>query len=128
MDESRNQRLIDLWRLILKPGRSWVLFEQGTCVVCTDPEQDPREYAIDLMKNWGPVHPGSSAGDFNPVTYNDPPGVLVGYHHPDILTFVPEDEMEDPDSEFHLGIGLVARHKRDEDARNLRIVHVEEYR
>ena len=126
-ETGRNQRLIELWRKIIKPDRSWVLFEHGTCVVCTDPERDPKEYAIEILKEWGPVYAGTSAGDFNPGTYSDPPGILVTYHHPDILTFIPQDEIEDPDSPYNLAAGLVARQKRGEDAEQLNVVHVEHF-
>ncbi len=124
--EDRIKRLVGFWRLILKPGRSWVLFEKGTCVICTDPDKDPKEYALEIMKEWGPVYVGTSAGDFNPRAYRDPPGILVAYHHPDILSFVPEDEIQEPDPELHLADGIAARHRRGEDAEALRIVHIEE--
>ncbi len=124
-EANRIQRLIELWREIMKPDRSWVLFEHGTCVVCTNLDMNPEDYAIEILREWGPVVPGSSAGDFNPGVYDNPPGILVTYHHPDILTFIPKDEIEDPDSPYHLAAGLVARHKRGEDAKHLNIVHVE---
>ncbi len=44
--------------------------------------------ARELLREWGPVHPGSSAADFNIVRAAEVPGWLVTCHHPDIITFV----------------------------------------
>lgn len=124
-NDDKLQETIARWRRILKPNRDWVLFEHGTCVVCSDRKRDPKEYALETLEKHGPVYPGTPLGDFSPGSYEDPPGVLVTYSHPDILSFIPRKELDDPESEFHLGVGLVARENRKKDAASLIIVHVE---
>ncbi len=76
-----------------------------------------------LMKEWGPVHAGSSAGDFTVIHLDDHPGWVVTSHHNDILTYVDPSEGDfDPDKD--LAIGLYGRGKRNVDAEELTIVHV----
>lgn len=46
------EALNEIWRQILSDEvKAWVIFKNGTCVVCREPKKDLREYAIDLMKN-----------------------------------------------------------------------------
>ena len=48
--------LIETWRQIIVGGqKSWVLFENGTCVILMNPEADLRRQATELLKEWGPV-------------------------------------------------------------------------
>ncbi|MFD4880547.1 hypothetical protein ACFWOB_45300 [Streptomyces sp. NPDC058420] len=59
------ETLVDVWqRLLADSGESWVLFEHGTCVVLTAPDGELAEQAAEFLKKFGPVHAGSSAGDF----------------------------------------------------------------
>jgi hypothetical protein len=78
------------------------------------------------MKTHGPVHAGSPAGDFSVINLDDDPGWVVTSHHPDILTYVSPDEAAEQSND--LVIGLLGRSKRDMDAAELMIIHVEDIR
>lgn len=116
---------VDIWRrIILGEGKSWVLFENGTCVIFVEAVDSLREQAIELMKEWGPVHAGGPAGDFSVVNLQDEPGWVVTCHHNDILTYIGPDEVGEDASD--VVIGLCGRSKRGQDAEELLIVHVED--
>lgn len=118
--------LIEIWReIILGDQKSWVLFKNGTCVILMEPQADFSAQAIALMKEWGPVHAGSSAGDFGTIALDQLPGWVVTSHHNDILTYVGPDETSGTED---VVIGLLGRSKRNQDAQELEIVHVEDKR
>ncbi|NNF43759.1 MAG: hypothetical protein HKN62_12095 [Phycisphaerales bacterium] len=120
-------RLVRTWRAIILGGhKSWVLFENGTCVIIEALEGDLEDQAVHLMKQWGPVHGGSAAGDFSTVTLKTGDGWVVTSHHRDILTLVLPDELDDDPGE--LAIGLHGRSKRNQDAATLTVIHVEDRR
>ena len=141
-EEERLNRLIEVWNLIVKPGRRWVLFEKGTCYVVADPEMDIETHAKEVLKEWGPVVPGTPLGDFSVSLYYDDDnhmlGWLVSYGHPDILSFVLVDEVEDlyefigkddvtkekaAETYPHMVLGMYARNRREEDGKELKIVY-----
>lgn len=117
--------LVQIWRDILvgSAEKSWVLFENGTCVILMKPEEDLMKQALELMKKHGPVYPGSPAGDFSVINLQDYPGWIVTCDHPDILTYVSPSEVEESDRS-DLTVGLFGRDKRARDARELRVIHV----
>jgi hypothetical protein len=118
---------VETWRqIIVGPSKSWVLFKNGTCVIMIDTDGDLADRAVALMKEWGPVHPGSSAGDFGTIELPDGLGWVVTGHHNDILTLVEPSEV-DPDASS-LRIGLLGRSKRHQDAEDLQVLHVEDNR
>jgi len=120
--------LIEAWRqIIVGENKSWVLFENGTCVILMQPEADLKQQAIALMEEWGPVHAGTPAGDFSVVELTAHPGWVVTCHHSDILTYVSPQEFDEPEPE-EISIGLLGRAKRDQDARELQVIHVEDKR
>jgi len=117
--------LIAFWRRwIAGEWKAWVLFRQGTCVVLTDPVPDPRTRAVELLKDWGPVEVGSPAGDFSVVSAPKYPGWVVTCHHPDILTYVRPDELPSG-KRGSLSVGVYGRRKRDTDAAELEVIHIE---
>jgi hypothetical protein len=119
--------LIETWRrIIIGEHKSWALFSNGACVILMRPEADLRRQAVELMKTYGPVHAGSPAGDFSVINLDDDPGRVVTGHHPDILTYVSPDEVAEQNND--LVIGLLGRSKRDQDAAELMIIHVEDNR
>jgi len=119
--------LIETWRrIILGEYKSWALFSNGTCVILMRPEVDLRRQAVEMMKTYGPVHAGAPAGDFSVITLDDDPGWVVTSHHPDILTYVSPDEVAEQRND--LVIGLLGRSKRDLDAAELMVIHVEDNR
>jgi hypothetical protein len=119
--------LIETWRrIIVGEYKSWALFSNGTCVILMQPEPDLRRQAVEMMKTYGPVHAGGPAGDFSVITLDDDPGWVVTSHHPDILTYVSPDEVAEQSND--LVIGLLGRSKRDLDASELMVIHVEDNR
>ena len=122
-----NNDLVNKWRqIIIGDDKSWVLFENGTCVILMEPEDDLAAQAITLMKEWGPVHAGCSAGDFSTITLDNETGWVVTSHHNDILTYVCTEEAGDDPSD--LSVGLLGRSKRGQDADSLIVIHVEDKR
>ncbi|MFF4500701.1 hypothetical protein [Streptomyces sp. NPDC001401] len=120
------ETLIDAWRRLLSgSGKSWVLFEHGTCVVIEEPTGELAERAIETLREFGPVHVATSAGDFRVLELKNGEGWLVTGHHPDVVTFVALDESADPS---HLAVGVHGRSKRDQDGTELHVVHVEDNR
>ncbi|MET9338496.1 hypothetical protein [Nonomuraea sp. NPDC003804] len=120
-----HESVIAIWRRLLHPATSWVLFANGTCVILTEPADDLAEQATELLREYGPVRPGTPAGDFITVDLDDAPGWAVTGHHPDILTYVAEDELEARDD---LTVGLFGRGKRGQDGHELAIAHIEDRR
>ena len=119
--------LVEIWRrIILGEGKSWVVFANGTSVILMDPQDDLEAQAIELMREWGPVHVGSPAGDFNVITLPDGLGWVVTCHHNDILTYVSPVEMEGEPSD--LVVGLYGRSKRHQDSQDLQVIHIEDNR
>lgn len=119
--------LIDAVRKTIQGAeKSWVLFEKGTIVILMEPQDDLIAQASDLLKQWGPVHAGSPSGDFAICTLHNGLGWTILCHHPDILTFVGKEEVAPgtPD----LPIGLLGHNRRDADAAELRVIHVEDRR
>jgi hypothetical protein len=119
--------LIQAWRATINgPEKSWVLFENGTCVILMEPEDDLAAQATALLREWGPVQAGSSFGDFSTIELEHGRGWVVTCHHNDILTLVGPDEIS-PGSE-DLAVGLYGRSKRGQDSEQLRVLHVEDKR
>lgn len=121
-------QLIEAWRgIIVDAGKSWVLFSHGTCVIVRRPWIDLRAQAVELMREYGPVQAGSPAGDFNVITLTGHPGWAVTCHHNDLLTYVAPEELN-ADMRHDVMIGLFGRYKRDRDAAELEVIHVEDKR
>ncbi|MEU9133311.1 hypothetical protein AB0D08_35355 [Kitasatospora sp. NPDC048540] len=126
MTAVNTEMLIEVWqRLLTGPRKSWALFEHGTCVVLTAPDGDLAEQATGILREFGPVHAGSSAGDFGVIDVEDADGWVVTGHHPDVLTYVAPDEPTSPED---VAVGLYGRSKRHQDGTALRVVHVEDRR
>jgi hypothetical protein len=94
--------------------------------VLTEPGQDLAVQATALLREWGPVRPGSSFGDFGVVTLDNGHGWVVTCHHNDILTLVGPDEVGEGAED--LAVGLLGRSRRGQDAEDLRVLHVEDRR
>jgi hypothetical protein len=119
--------MIETWRsIILGDDKSWVLFEHGTCVILMAPGEALEAQAIETMKAWGPVHAGSTSGDFSVIRLVNGSGWVITGHHPDVLNHVAPDEVVEGAKDFV--IGLVGRAKRDRDAASLHVVHIEDKR
>ncbi|MFT2014880.1 hypothetical protein ACMA1D_03380 [Streptomyces sp. 796.1] len=126
MNRVDTEILIGVWRrLLVDPRKSWVLFENGTCVVLTAPDGDLAEQAIALLAEFGPVYAGTPAGDFGVIDARDVDGWVVTGHHHDVLTYVAPDE---PGGQDNLAVGMCGRSKRHQDGTELNVVHVEDQR
>jgi hypothetical protein len=103
------------------------VFKHGTWVGFADPAPgaDLAAQAVEILNEYGPVSPGTAAGDFGTITLNPGPGFVVYGHHPAVLTFVGPDDLVEID---RLSVGLHGRNKRDRDGRELEIIHVEDNR
>ena len=122
---------VETWRqIIVGDEKSWVLFKHGTCVILVDPGDDLAAQAVAVLREFGPVHPGTPAADFGTITLDQAPGWVVTGHHPDVLTYVSPAEIDtsEDDDNINLTVGLTGRSKRDEDARDLTIIHIEDKR
>lgn len=107
-----------------KEEAPWALFQHGTVVVLRSPGHDLAAQATDLLKEWGPVVIATPAGDFNVLKPSGIPGWIVTSHHDDIFTYVSPEEVGGQ-SASDLFVGLTGRTKRDQDASELVIAHVE---
>lgn len=121
------EELVQVWRDVIQGDeKSWVMFENGTCVILMEPGDDLSAQAVELLREYGPVHGGTPAGDFGAIDLDRAPGWAVYGHHNDILTYVAPEEAGDGASD--LTVGLLGRSKRDQDGRELAVVHVEDKR
>jgi len=125
--EKVHAKLIEDWRKLNFVGASWVLFNQGTVVMPRYPADDLEEQVIDIMKEHGPLLIGSPAADFTIRRCPEPPGLLVYYDWPDIVSFVPDcfrSQVDDhPLRDFF--DAMSARACRHVDSQELSVVHVE---
>lgn len=120
------EETVEVWRrIIVGDHKSWVLFAHGTCVVLVEPADELGARAVELLRRYGPVRAGGPAGDFGVIELDPGPGWVVTGHHPDVLTYVAPDEVEDTG---HLVVGVTGRGKRDRDGHELTVVHVEDRR
>ncbi|TFG32597.1 hypothetical protein EU527_09660 [Candidatus Thorarchaeota archaeon] len=115
-------QLIDIWQKIIGPDLGWAFFENGTCVVSRESGNDVKMHAIETLREWGPVVPGTPLGDFDFELYNNPSGLLVRYYNPDVLSFLMEDEF---DRNNPLEGALKARYRRGLDSETLRVLHIQ---
>ncbi len=115
---------IEVARTIVERAASWVLFRHDTCVTFVAAPLDPAAEAVALLKLAGPVRGGSEMGDFRVHKLKNFPGWVVTSHHDQVFTLVAADEvLTDQWTEMH--IGFHGRAKRELDARELEVVHVE---
>jgi len=119
---------VEIWRkLIIGDNKSWVLFENGTCVTLMEPKEDLATQAIDIMKEYGLVHVGTGSADVGIIKLDNDPGWVVTGHHPDILNYMSPDELKNDNPEDFV-VGLLGRYKREMDSESLNITHIEDKR
>ena len=124
---STPQQMVEHWRKIIQgDAKSWVLFANGTCVILMLPESDLAKQATDLLREWGPVHIGSPAGDFTVSHLSNYPGWVIYGHHPDIINYVSPTEV--PANSGDASIGILGRGRRNLDGLDPVAVHVEDRR
>ena len=119
---------VEIWRkVIIGDKKSWVLFEHGTCVILMEPKEDLAAQAIEIMKEYGPVHVGTASADMGITKLSNYPGWVVSGHHPDMLNYVSPEELK-TDNPSDVVIGFLGRSKRDADSESLKIIHIEDKR
>lgn len=121
-----NLSTLDHVKLAINPRfQDWVLFKNDTYIIFDDIRtvKDVYDEAIKFMKEFGPVFPGSPAGDFNVIHLNSTEGWLVSGHGYGMYTYVHPSEL-DNETPNDLEIGLLGRSKRNSDGENPEIVHI----
>jgi hypothetical protein len=125
-NEVETKSLLDNVKLAINPKfKDWVLFENGTYIIFDDINQidNIESEAIRLMKEFGPVHAGGPAGDFNVISLNKTEGWVVSGHGYGMYTYVNPSELE-TNSPDDITIGLFGRSKRNNDGENPKIVYI----
>lgn len=113
-------------KYVIKPEiKNWVLFSHGTFVIFKNINKGDNlaEKAIEHMKKFGSVHPGSEAGDFNVRELENHKGWLVSGYGPNMATLVYPQEIENKNHDT-LVVGIFGRTKRDKDSQELEIIHI----
>jgi hypothetical protein len=120
--------IIDHVKKAINPKfKDWVLFSNGTYIILEDTTiKDKAEKAVEIMKEYGPVHAGSPAGDISitKLTYTD--GWVVGGHFYGMYTYVHPKQLEQRGikNPSDLDVGLVGRQYRDRDGKQLKTIYV----
>jgi hypothetical protein len=136
MDSSFNQtysindssKLLAQVKLAINPKfPHWVLFSNGTYIIIEDSAiTDEASYCTEIMKEYGPVHAGSPAGDFSVTHLNKTDGWVVSGHYYGMYTYVNPEELEARNikNPTDIEIGVFGRHKRELDGKDCKIIHV----
>ena len=122
----KNDDLLNYVKLAVNPKyRDWVLFKNGTYIIFenADTIKNIKAQAIESIKVFGSVYAGTSAGDFNVIHLNKTKGWIVSSHGYGMNTYVNPDELKSIEPN-DIEIGLFGRSKRDLDAKNPIIIHV----
>ena len=91
--------------IIIGDEKNWVVFENNTCVILMEPEEDLAQQAKNLLKEYGPYQVGTGSADMNVITLKNYPGWVVIGQHRDILNYVsPEDSGSDSKNTATIGI------------------------
>lgn len=117
--------LINIYKkIIIDPLKSWILFKNGTCVMLLDSQKDIRAQAIRILKEHGLVVAGTPLGDFEVTKIPEINGWVVTGDYPGIMMYVSAEEAGKKNSDFE--IGMIGRAKREYDAKELEIIHIED--
>src|SRR3989344_2433484 len=104
------EKLINLYRRTIDPKfKDWVIFDQGTCVIIYNLKGDLETEAINVLKKYGTVTPGTSSADFTVLKVDS--GWVVAGDQPGILNYVSGEEGRDLED---YEIGQIARDKKEE--------------
>ena len=129
VNEKGVEALVDIWRQLITDGtKPWALFQNGTVVVLEDPAENIAQGALSIMNKWGRESPGTPSGDFTVFALNAVPGWVVTSHFVtgfDMLTYVSPKELDDANPPADT-VGRLGREKRERDATEPVIVHIEE--
>ena len=116
--------LINIYKkIITDQSASWVLFKHGTCVMLLEPQKDIKEQGVKILREHGSVIPGTTSGDFEVTKIPEINGWVVTGDYPGIMMYVPSEEGK---MKGDFEIGIIGRTHREQDAKDLEIVHVED--
>ncbi len=78
------------------------------------------------MKEYGPVFPGSPAGDFSVITLNKTEGWSIAAYYYGMYTYVHPDDLTRAAfmNPSDIEIGMFGRKKREQDAKDLKIIFI----
>lgn len=125
-DTLSNDDLIKHVQLAINPiFKSWVLFKHGTYIIIENNENEIEKEALEKMKEFGPVHAGSPAGDFATITLKGTEGWVISSHGYGMYTYVHPSELKKENPEDY-EIGLYGRNKRELDGADLEIICISE--
>lgn len=115
----------DIWHTLIEDTqKSWVVFENGTCVVLMKPSADLAHQAQTLLSEYeSSVNTGKSSGEFSVMELDIIPGWVIGWHHPDILNYVAPDELSQGLPK-DMQAGLIGRQHRKDDTQQLKVVYI----
>lgn len=109
---------VEIWQRLLSTAESnWVLFENGSLVLCGASE--PRALAAKVIEQYEQITPGSSSADFSVRLAADAGVWVVSFATGNVLSLVRLEECAQ-----ETVAGLLAREALEEDARHQHIVHV----
>ncbi|OGY96687.1 MAG: hypothetical protein A2122_00910 [Candidatus Liptonbacteria bacterium GWB1_49_6] len=111
-------------KIITGEKESWVLFQNGTCVVFTEPQADYKQAAVKKLREAGEARGGGESGDFSVMKLKDLPGWIVSYFAPGIFNYISPEEFEGGNPS-DIAIGMVARKKRNSDSASGVVIHTE---
>ena len=111
-------------KIIIDPEANWVLFKNGTCVMLMNPQGNIQAQAIKILKEHGAVVAGTPSGDFEVTKIPEINGWVVTGDYPGIMMYVSEEEVGQRNSDFE--IGITGRAKREQDAKTLEVMLVED--
>lgn len=128
-DTSLNEKeLIAHVKLAILPGlQNWVLFSNGSYIILPDSlKNDPQKNALKIMKEHGPVHPGSPSGDFSVIPLTKTEGWSVAADYFGLYTYVHPGDLARAAimNPSEMDIGLFGRRKRNQDAQDLKIIFI----
>jgi len=112
-------------KTVSSPAVAWVLFANGSFIVLESDaaENELREQALEIIKQYGPVSPGTASADFEVSALQHTGGWAVSSHGEGLFTYVHPSEVEGPHA-TDLEVGLTGRAKRDADSREREIIYV----
>lgn len=110
-------------KIVTDPLMNWVLFKNGTCVMLLKPQKDIKTQAIQILQRHGQVTAGTPTGDFEVTKIPEINGWVITGDYPGIMMYVSDEEGEKKDN---AEIGLIGRNKRERDAQELEVLHIED--
>lgn len=120
-----SEKLIENVKKAINPKyKNWVLFSHGTYIIIEDSTiVDKKKYALEQIKEFGPVFTGSPAGDFSITKLNLADGWCVSGHGYGMYTYVHPSELEN-NNPNDIEIGIYGRKKRDMDSKDEIIIYI----